>query len=255
MSPGELVRQIVQNCYGPDDISLTPRPPGPPRPRQGEPDPEPQINPGQVIRDIVDRCYPVVPVPDITPDEFPGVDPIIDLDPVGPTDWLCDLFPELAICNIFPIGPLPFPDGDGPVPGGDDCKRVMAGLADETVAISPRPDEADEGIFYVLDTGEKLICKERVETLTTLVMMVIGISVLRMQLNVSSNHTSLVHGRHQVLIVIRSISEDRTARLVRFVSSIVQAHECLSMSTPVVQVLEMSCSHLSVMASMDLVHS
>ena len=158
MSPGDLVRQIVQNCYGPDDISLTPRPPGPPRPRQGEPDPEPKINPGQVIRDIVDRCYPVVPVPDITPDEFPGVDPIIEFDPVGPTDWLCELFPDLAICNIFPIGPFPFPDGDGPVPGGDDCKRVMAGLADETVAISPIPDEADQGIFYVLDTGEKLLC-------------------------------------------------------------------------------------------------
>ena len=158
MPPGELVRQIVQNCYGPDQ-PLTPRPPGPPRPRQGEPEPAPEINPGEVIRQIVDRCYPSVPVPDVTPDEFPGTQPIIDLDPVGPIDWLCDLFPELAICDIFPIGPIPYPPGPFPVPGGDDCQEVMEGLAAGTVEISPQPDEAEEGIFYIIESGKKLYCK------------------------------------------------------------------------------------------------
>ena len=159
-APGETIRQIVENCYGPTSPALTPRPAGPPRTRQGEPPAQPGVNPGQVIRDIVERCYPVVPVPDITAPTNPGVAPLIDLDPIGPLSWLCDMFPELPICSLFPIGPL-IPDG--PIiptpPGGDDCKEVAEGLSNETVEISSRPDEAAQGIFYVLESGKKLVCK------------------------------------------------------------------------------------------------
>lgn len=163
--PGERIRQIVDQCYGPD-IPLTPRPPGPPRERQGEPDPTPRILPGQVIRDIVDRCYPAVPdieLPDDVPDDAISV---IDMEPLGPTEWLCELFPDLWICKnkpigpIIPVGPLgpkiPFPDDDG---DNDDCKRVMEGLEDESVLISSDPIEAEQGIYYVIETGEKLKCR------------------------------------------------------------------------------------------------
>ena len=162
---GAVIRQIVDQCYGPD-LSLTPRPPGPPRNRQGEDDVVPGVSPGQVIRDIVDRCYPSVPdiePPDDLPDD--AIDVILT-EPTGPTDWLCDLFPDLWICKHKPIGPvvpigplgpnIPYPQ---PEPKNDDCKEVIEGLANETVEISSDPTEAEEGIYYVLETGEKLQCK------------------------------------------------------------------------------------------------
>ena len=160
--PGEIIRNIVDRCYGPD-IALTPSTGKPVRNRQGEPAEAATVNPGQVIRDIVQRCYPAVEVPRIAEEvDNRGID-VLPLDPIGPIDWICELFPDLDICKFGAIGPY-IPEPVGPIiptPNdlNDDCDAVMKGLADGSVKKSSSPVDAKAGKYIVLETGALLTCK------------------------------------------------------------------------------------------------
>ena len=157
---GQAIRQIVDQCYGPISPPLTPSTGKPIRNRQGEPPAVATINPGQVIRDIVQRCYPAVDLAPVQEAIGPSGIDVIKLDPVGPIDWLCELFPDLTICQFGDVGPISMPP-TMPNPGdlNDDCEEVMNGLADGSVKKSTDPQQAKEGIYIVLESGRELVCK------------------------------------------------------------------------------------------------
>ena len=157
---GQAIRNIVDQCYGPINPPLTPSTGKPIRNRQGEPPAASVINPGQVIRDIVQRCYPAVDLAPVQEAIGPSGIDVIKLDPVGPIDWLCELFPDLTICQFGDVGPISMPP-TMPDPGSlnDDCEEVMNGLADGSVKKSTDPQQAKEGIYIVLETGRQLVCK------------------------------------------------------------------------------------------------
>ena len=157
---GQAIRQIVDQCYGPISPPLTPSTGKPIRNRQGEPPAVATINPGQVIRDIVQRCYPAVDLAPVQEAIGPSGIDVIKLDPVGPIDWLCELFPDLTICQFGDVGPISMPP-TMPDPGdlNDDCEEVMNGLADGSVKKSTDPQQAKEGIYIVLESGRELVCK------------------------------------------------------------------------------------------------
>ena len=157
---GQAIRNIVDQCYGPINPPLTPSTGKPIRNRQGEPAAASVINPGQVIRDIVQRCYPAVDLAPVQEAIGPSGIDVIKLDPVGPIDWLCELFPDLTICQFGDVGPITMPP-TMPNPGSlnDDCEEVMNGLADGSVKKSTDPQQAKEGIYIVLESGRELVCK------------------------------------------------------------------------------------------------
>ena len=157
---GQAIRQIVDQCYGPINPPLTPSTGKPIPNRQGEPPAASVINPGQVIRDIVQRCYPAVDLAPVQEAIGPSGIDVIKLDPVGPIDWLCELFPDLTICQFGDVGPISMPP-TMPDPGSlnDDCEEVMNGLADGSVKKSTDPQQAKEGIYIVLESGRELVCK------------------------------------------------------------------------------------------------
>lgn len=161
--PGEGIRQLVGDCYGPD-IGLTPdgNVPGQyPRPTQGVPAAAPTIDPGEVIRDIVARCYPGLPVIDQPTEDIPDWNDVIDTGP-WPFDWMCQLFPDLPVCGLNPPTILPpFPwNPVGPYVGdGKDCERIMEGLAATPPTVRKHEDPREDDKYVVIATGEYLYCK------------------------------------------------------------------------------------------------
>lgn len=171
----EIIRELVDNCYGPPGSPDAPPPLTPndpfvdkePRPRQPETPPPDVPTPGEVIREIVERCYP----PPIDPPELtaPPTDPRnpIQLFPPGeppPWEWLCDLFPYLDICDLFP-GPIVPPMPPFPPPGlpdGEDCYEVEVGLIAKTLKPYNYPKEKNKYIYVSgPDKGKILTCNNR----------------------------------------------------------------------------------------------
>ena len=150
-------------CYDEDDELPLPPSRGDLAPDDfDEPEPEPELTPNEVIKEIIGRCYP-----DVAPVTLPEVRPIdpppsfkIDLDPGW--SWMCDFFPDLAnglVCKQGPTIKLQVPDPGKPgwphydVDG--DCERIRVGLINGTVVATTRANE-----FKDLETGEILICDE-----------------------------------------------------------------------------------------------
>ena len=160
--PGQEVRNLVGNCYGPVSPVLIPdTTPDIPRTTQGPPTPPVVEDPGEIIRTIVARCYPVAPPP-VVPDIDPPIPPYI-IGPIDPCELLAPLkeaFPslEFPFCPNDWTWPIDVPwKPDGPYIGkGSDCDRVFAGLSDGTVRKSD--DKLKVNIYVVILTGEELYC-------------------------------------------------------------------------------------------------
>ena len=122
-------------CYGPDGEPLAPNPLDQlfPTPETPETPDEPAPTPREVVQELVNRCYPSLAPPLLTPPDT-GLPPLntIDLDLDDQVNWLCDFFPDLPFCDGGPTGPLPtkFPIPDLGKPGwpyltsGDDCDII-----------------------------------------------------------------------------------------------------------------------------------
>ena len=159
----DLIRQIVDNCYGPDQELIPDLGPYFPRPRKGQDDPPPDSPAGEAIRAIVQRCYPAIePPPPADPDPDPKLLPIPLFPDPPPWKWLCELFPDLPICetNYGPFNPPD--DGTGGIPGipdGPDCAEVEFGLREGTVKRHNFPQKKDQWKIISGDRkGEILFC-------------------------------------------------------------------------------------------------
>ena len=159
----DVIRQLVGNCYGPVPDPLTPDP-GPyyPTPRNPDPEPTPDPPPGLIIREIVDRCYPeILPPPAPDPEDPPTIKPQILFPDPPPWKWLCELFPDLPICDGH-FGPIVGPDPvlPGPLlPTGPDCNDVEIGLINKTVVRHNYPKQKDKYKFISGPRkGEILTC-------------------------------------------------------------------------------------------------
>lgn len=158
----DIIRQLVDNCYGPA-IPLTPDL-GPyiPTPRRGISDPPPDSPAGSAIRAIVQRCYPPIDPPVVREPDDPGRRfPPIFPDP-PPWAWLCELFPDLPICDSN-YGPIIIPGDDpiwGGIPDGPDCAEVEFGLRNGTVKRHNFPKFKDKWkVISGSRKGEILTCK------------------------------------------------------------------------------------------------
>jgi|SaaInlV_100m_DNA_5_1039725.scaffolds.fasta_scaffold02999_3 hypothetical protein len=159
----DIIRQLVDNCYGPR-IPLTPDlgPYFPPPTRIGIVDPPPTTPAGEAIRLIVQRCYPTVePPPEPTPEEKGRVLPPLFPDP-PPWKWLCELFPDLPICDTN-YGPFPTLGEDEfipIIPDGPDCAEVEFGLRNGSVKRHKFPQFKDKWkVISGPRKGDILTCK------------------------------------------------------------------------------------------------
>ena len=149
-------------CYNDDDNLPLPPSRGDLAPDEyEEPAPPEELQPNDVIRELIGRCYPdVAPVtlPEVSKPD-PPPDFRIDLDPGW--SWMCDFFPDLAeglICAQGPEIKLQVPDPGQPGwphydPDGD-CERIRIGLIDGTVR------QIEGSIYEDIETKERLECKE-----------------------------------------------------------------------------------------------
>ena len=104
------------------------------------------------------------PSPSPPPDDDP---PVIQPEPLFPDPppwkWLCELFPDLPICDtdFGPIvGPTPILPGPN-LPEGPDCNDVEIGLINKIVVRHNYPKEKDKYKFISGPRkGEILTCDE-----------------------------------------------------------------------------------------------
>jgi len=159
----DIIRQLVQNCYGP----FIPNSPSPneniyPRPRlPDDPSPDDPVA-GEVIRNIVQRCYPAIPAPPIIAIDDDDDGTIVPVFPECPWCWLCEYFPNLPLCDDQPRPNIPDPDIDPTVPDGEDCAWVHEYKLQGIIKRHNYPREKDKWIVTGgAREGEILTCNYR----------------------------------------------------------------------------------------------
>ena len=172
VDPSAVIRDLVGRCYSlpvPNDPNPLDQINIPAAPVVPQIDPPP--SPGQVIRQLVERCYPPLPPIPGPPPDLPGLPPPTRIEEPPWLPWLITW--TGAPCSpyfCFPITLDPPPPGKPPMPpvhgpGPDDCDLVAKYLKMDKLRDLPDYEEVRDGKLLKspgwwehVETGEKYYC-------------------------------------------------------------------------------------------------
>lgn len=172
VDPSAVIRDLVGRCYSlpvPNDPNPLDQINIPAAPVVPQVDPPP--SPGQVIRQLVERCYPPLPPIPGPPPDLPGLPPPTRIEEPPWLPWLITW--TGAPCSEFFCFPItldpPTPPYKPPTtkhgPGPDDCDLVAKYLQNNKLRDLPDYEEVRDGKLLKspgwwehIETGEKYYC-------------------------------------------------------------------------------------------------